>query len=361
MIENVITSVEQVTCEWLTAVLTHSRALSHGEVAGFAVDSGRGNWSTSSSLRLHYSPDAQGERPSRLFLKMVNTDLGDGEFFGPSEVDYYTRDYVDMPDAPLLRCYNGRYSSTLQRYHLLLEDVSSTHMVTCDSPPTLDYGLALAEECARLHAHWWGAARLAEASAPIHEAAYIRRFVEIAEPGARHIIEQVTDDLAPHWPAALLDLFAHHPQVMITRTQDSNGFTLIHGDAGCHNIMVPRSGERPLYLIDRQPFNWSLTTWLGVYDLAYAMVLDWEIDTRRQLEIPVLRRYHEWLVQRGVQGYTWEQLIDDYRLCVAICVYVAVEYCRGGINEQWQRFLMRMMQRVLTACDDLNCAKLWTQ
>ena len=181
MIENVITSLEQVTNEWLTAVLTRSGALTQGHVTSFDAADGRGNWSTSGSLQLHYSPDAQGERPSRLFLKMVNTDIGDEESFGPSEVYYYTRDYVDVPDAPLLRCYDGRYSPTLQRYHLLLEDVAATHTIACDKPPTLEYGLALAEAFAILHGRWWGAARLAEANAPLHDAAHIRRFVAIAE------------------------------------------------------------------------------------------------------------------------------------------------------------------------------------
>lgn len=360
MNENVITSLEQVTNEWLTAVLTRSGALTQGSVAGFDVADGRGNWSTSGSLRLEYSPDAQGERPSRLFLKMVNADTGDGEYFGSSEVDYYTRDYVDVPDAPLLRCYDGRFSPTLQRYHLLLEDVSASHMVACDKPPSLEYGLALAEAFAILHGRWWGAAALAEANALRHDADHIRRFVAIAEPGVGHIVGRVAGELQPHWPAAIRDLFARHPQAMIARNQDVNGFTLIHGDAGCYNIMAPREGIRPLYLIDRQPFDWSLTTWLGVYDLAYALVFHGDTDARRQWERPILRHYHQTLINRGVQGYTWERLWDDYRLCLAMGVYIAVEYCRGGVNESTQWVWLPMLQRTLTACDDLNCYELYT-
>lgn len=357
--EYVITSLEQVTTEWLTAVLTHSGALTQGTVAGFDVANGRGNWSTSGSLTLQYSPDAQGERPSRLFLKMVNTDTGDGEFFLPSEVDYYLRDYVDVPDAPLLRCYDGRYSSALNRYHLLLEDISVTHMIACNQPPTLEYGLALAEAFAILHARWWGTARLTEAGASFHDADHIRRFVALAEPGAGHIISHCADELAPHWPAAIRHLFAHHPQAMMNRLQDTNSFTLFHGDAGCYNIMVPREGIRPLYLIDRQPFDWSLTTWLGVYDLAYAIALEWDVEARRQWEQPILHHYHEMLTRRGIQGYTWEQLWDDYRLCLGMGVYIAVEYCRGGINQSTKWVWLPMLQKALTACDDLHCADLW--
>lgn len=359
MSDNVITGVEQVTTEWLTSVLTRSGALTRGGVAAFEVDTGRGNWSTSGTLRLRYSPNAEGEQPARLFLKLVDTDTGDGEFFGPSEVDYYTRDYVDAPGVPLLRCYDGQYSAALQRYHLLLEDVSETHVEAADKAPTLSYGLALAEALATLHARWWGAARLTEANAPIHDASHIRRFAAIARPGVEHIVAGFAEQLQPHWPDLMRELFARHPQAMVQRAQDPNGFTLIHGDAGHGNILVPRRGDRSLYLIDRQPFDWSLTTWLGVYDLAYAIVLDWEVALRRQWEIPILRHYHAQVIRHGVRDYSWQQLFDDYRLCAAMGVYVAVEYCRGGVNERWVHAWLPMLQRALTACDDLDCRALW--
>jgi hypothetical protein len=359
MHDSVIISLDQVTPEWLTAVLTSSGALARGQVATFDINAGGGNWSSNGALRLRYSADAQGALPERLFLKMVDTDLGDGEFFGPSEVDYYTRDYLGVPDAPLIRCYHGAYSPELQRYHLLLDDLSETHSAATDLTPTLEYGLALAEGLAALHAHWWGAKRLAEIGAPIHNAAHIQRFIDIARPGAEHILARFTPDLEPHWPGLIHDLYARHPRALIERTQDDNGFTLIHGDAGCTNILAPVQGERPIYLIDRQPFDWSLTTWLGAYDLAYAMVLDWEVELRRKLETPVLRRYHEALQQRGVTGYSWQRLWDDYRLCAAMGVYIATEYCRGGVNERYTWVWLPMLQRSLAACDDLDCQALW--
>lgn len=71
------------------------------------------------------------------------------------------------------------------------------------------------------------------------------------------------------------------------------------------------------------------------------MVLDWETDTRRQLEIPVLRRYHKWLIRRGVPGYSWQQLFSDYRLCVAMCVYVAVEYGRDSKHQRTVAALLK--------------------
>lgn len=356
MLDYVITGLEQVTTEWLTAVLTRCGALTYGSVQAFTVDTGQGNWSRNARLAVYYAAASQGTRPHHLFLKLVSTNLGD-ESFGPSEVFYYNRDYLDVPQAPLLRCYHAAYSEEQQCYHLLLEDVSKTHITAADKPHTLGYGLALAEAFAILHARWWGTQRLTEAGAPIHDAHHIQRFVAIAEPGAGHIIRHLSTELEPHWPDLIREVFSHHPAAMIARAQDANGFTLIHGDVNQYNILIARDGMRPLYFIDRQPFDWSLTTWLAVYDLAYVMVLDWDSTVRRDLEQPVLRHYHKHLLQQGVTGYTWEQLWDDYRLAAAMGVYLACEYCRDGLNSQgrWPTLL----KRSLTTIDALNCRELW--
>jgi len=359
MPNQVITHIDQITTIWLTSALSKSEALTRGSVTSFELDSGRGNWSTSGSLTLNYTDDAQGKPPSRLFLKMANTDLGDGESFDDSEVTYYTRDYVDVQNAPLLRWYDAAYSDELKRYHILMEDVSATHIEARDKEPTLEYGLALAEGLAILHARWWGEKKLIESGTIIHNAAHIQNFVDIAEPGAGHIVSRFSSELSQPWVSLMRELFSEHPQALIKRSQDLNGFTLIHGDTGSANILIPRVGNRPIYIIDRQPFNWSLTTWLGVYDIAYAIVLDWEIETRRQCEIPILKRYHEQLIKNGVTNYAWGQLYDDYRLCVAMCVYITVEYCRGGINERWIQDWLQMLKNSLTACDDLQCNELW--
>lgn len=354
----VIADLDQVTIEWLTEVLSRDGALIDGAVASFEVNRSQGAWSSNASLTLYYTDDSTGDMPKSLFLKMVDADLED-EFFGPSEVTYYTRDYLGVEGVPLLRCYDAAFSEELLRYHLLLDDVSETHVVASEKALTLEYGLALAEGLAAMHAHWWGARRLAEAGAPIHSPGHIRRFVEIAEPGAGHIIEHFSGELKGHWPAAIRDLYAHHPDALVARAGNDRGFTLIHGDVNSRNILVPREGDRPIYIVDRQPFDWSLTTWLGVYDLAYALVLYWDAETRRRLERPVLQHYHHSLLDRGVRGYNWEQLWEDYRLCAAMGVYVATEWCRGGINEKWTHVWLTFLRRSLTACDDLTCSELW--
>ena len=188
----------------------------------------------------------------------MDTHGAGGVLWGPSGVSFYPRDYGDAPAAPLLRCYDAAWSPAMQRYHVLLDDVSETHVNASEKEPTLAYGLALAEGLAALHSRWWGGERLAQANASIHDAGHIRRFVTIAEPGVDHILRRFSSELQPHWPDSVRELFARHPQALIERTSDPEGFALIHGDTGEQNILTPRQGDRPLYIIDRQPFDLSL-------------------------------------------------------------------------------------------------------
>lgn len=359
MIEQVITSIDQVSTLWLNSVLVESGALTHGGVESFASSAGQGNWSAHARISVQYSDNAKGLLPKRLFLKMVNTDLGDGESFDDSEVTYYARDYADVRNAPLLRCYSAKYSKELGRYHILLDDVSETHIKSAEKEPTREYGLVLARGLAVLHARWWGANQLARAGAFMHTPSFIRQFVDIAAPGAENVLHHFSHELKPQWQTNLREIFSKHLPAMLKRIADLNGFTIIHGDVGSANILVPRQGNQPVYIIDRQPFNWSLTIWLGVYDLAYAIVLDWDIETRRQHESAILEHYYEHIIKNGVQHYTWEQLCYDYKLCVAMCVYVATEYFRGGVNGQWAHAWLSMLQKALTACDDLDCHFIW--
>jgi hypothetical protein len=357
--DGLITSIEQVTEAWLTHVLNASGALHQGQVAKVGMFIDVRELSTSVRLGITYSEDATGSKPTKLFLKLVTLDMED-EFFGPSEVNYYQRDYVGIRDAPIPRTYDAVYSEKQGRYHILMDDLSDTHETARNRTPTLGYGMALAEGLATLHAHWWGKTRLAKINERIPDAQAIQQFTDMGKLGASFIIAACEDELKAHWPEAIDRIYDAHPQLMVRREQDDVGFTLIHGDVNRNNILIPINGERPLYLIDRQPFNWSLTVWLAVYDLAYAMVLYWDAELRRTLEIPILRHYHECLIQQGITGYAWEQLWDDYRLCVMMGVYVATEWCRSQLNMDTHQYWMPMLQRALTAVDDLQAVDLLT-
>lgn len=355
----VITDLDQVNEAWLTNVLKAADALQDGAVSSITMKRNGRRLSSIGHLTVDYAPGSRGPCPTKLFLKVCRTNLED-ESFGPSEVNYYARDYVGVDGLPLLSCYDAAYSAEMGAYHILLDDVSDTHRESHGRTPTLAYGLALADGLARMHAHWWGAERLAAGDQPIPSAAQIERYVSMARAGLEPMLQSVRGQIDDAWEAALHDLFAHHPAKMMERTAVANGFTLVHGDPNPGNILAPVDGDRPIYLVDRQPFDWSLTTWLGVGDLAYAMVHWWDADVRRALGNPILQRYHQRLLASGVTRYAWEQLMLDYRLSIVNSVYVATEWCRNDadcVNMKWAWF--PMLQRAMNTFFDHDCAGIW--
>jgi hypothetical protein len=319
-----IRDFDQVTAGWVEVCLRNSGALVQGNVAGIDVQPNSADNSRNAKIAVRYTPAATGALPGRLFLKLCS---GNG-VFGPSEVHLYTRDYMGLAGAPLPRCFDAQYQDAPLAYHLLLEDVSETHIGNFDRTPALPYGLALAEALAKLHAHLWGDARFAPLGYSIPSAAFITRYVAQSRPGLDVLFRVLGDELPLAWRDALKRFFDEHPQQMIERVRNPNGFTVVHGDDNPGNVLSPRAGgESPLYLIDRQPFDWSLATWLGVSDVGYAMAHWWPVETRRACERRMLQRYYDTLLQRGVTDYAFTQLLQDYRLSIGLSLYVAVGWC----------------------------------
>ena len=307
-----------------------------------------GNWSSNAFLQLCYSKNALGEQPRKLFLKTASG-------FGPSEVVYYLRDYIDVEAAPLVRCFDAAYDADRRRYHLLLEDVSGTHELVLHRSATLEYAHSLADGFAAMHARWWGPRQLCKIDEAMPTPLSVNHFVDQARPGIAHLRRYYNDEIGDKNLDIIEKFFEEHPNLLVKRLSDERGFCLIHGDANPTNIFIPRNGlGSPIYLIDRQPFETSLTVFLGVYDITHTIVHRWERDNRRALEISLLRRYHQQLVENGILDYSWQQLVEDYILCAGMGLYDAVERSAEGPNEELKWLWLPMLHRSIQAMVDLS-------
>lgn len=352
----VIHNTTEISPEWLTAVLRRSGTLRTGAVRGCQARTGQATWSHNAIILPEYTPGASGDLPLTLFLKLVNATA----FVATSEVHYFTRDYVDLPNAPIPCCYDAQVDLDSGAYHILMEDLSATHRNNHGVPPTGSYGIHLAWALAALHDHRWGEARWQGFDGALPTGDVIERYVAAARPGLEPLLADVQGEIPTEWETALRQTFEHHPRLMLERTHDPVGFTLIHGDPNPGNILSPREGEGKVYLVDRQPFDWSLTTWLGVSDLAYAIIPWWDTETRRRWEMPILREYYSQLTRRGVKDYGWEQLMLDYRLSVVQTLYIPTEWCSTEEGRTKMRWVWRPeLDRIMTAFFDLRCAELW--
>jgi len=331
-----------LTPSGLTAVLHGSGALTAGAVVQVRMCDERSTWAQLTRIEVSYDADAAGERPTHLLLKRCRGEVA----ATPSEVEYYMRDYVGVADVPQPRCYAAHYDAQACEYWILLRDLSRTHCDGWAGQPGMGYGFGLADALATLHAPHFGAV-------PDDPARDLARFFDHVGRGLQPLLDACSAELTPHQRERLRRLFDLHPQQMLQRVRERAGFALIHGDVNPGNVLRPRSGRGRLLLIDRQPFAWSLTRWLGASDLSTAMVHWWPTSLRRACETPMLRRYHRALLRRGVQGYDFAQLYADYVACIPLSVYVAVEWCSAPQDVERMRWLWSaQLQRALRALED---------
>jgi hypothetical protein len=354
--DQVITDASLITTAWLEAVLRRDGALRSGGVRSVEIDSRTETWSNSARLRVHYQPGSSGDLPEVLFVKMCG-----GGVFGPSEVDYYCRDYMGVVDLPIVRCYDARYDAHRRAYHLLLADLSATHTNAWEVAITPELVASIADAAAALHAHRWSEHALAEIGEGHPGALEIERYFAHVGAGLEPLLAIGVDDVKAEWRPVLREIFARLPEAMSTRTRQHRGICLVHGDINPGNQLVPRAGSGPLYLIDRQPFDWSLRVWLGVSDLAYLMCSFWPTETRRALEQEMMRHYHAALVRRGIDDYGWDELWRDYRLSAVQAACVAVEWCVLEADRERMRWLWKVeLQRAMDVFEDLRCWELWS-
>ena len=354
MIEKVLTGAEQITPEWLTDLLRERRVLTRGEVVGVTCGDARRTFaSTVWHLHVAYSRGANRSAPRRLFLKASNPALAPGEFAPQGqhqEVLFYQVVAPAMDDPPAVACYDAAFEPGTGASHVLLQDVSETH-VTCVDPGRQQSCERAVEALARLHASWWDHPCLGNGVGVFPTPQEREEGWADAERRTGEFMMALGDRLRGPWRAAYTSTLRSLPH-LYERHATGRNLTLAHGDAHLGNCLFPRDpGSGPTYLVDWQ--FWHPT--IGGTDLAFMIATEWEPQLRRLVEGSLLRRYHAALLERGVQGYPWDSCWNDYRLSV-ILVSIFIPIWR------WSTFHleadMTALERSMTAFEDLGCPEL---
>jgi hypothetical protein len=347
-----ITSVGDVTPQWLTRVLRHAGALHHGSVVDIRAEVGATSFCTIVRLRVTYEPEASG--PERLFLKfslpihpVTTRETG-------AEVLFY-RHVAPRTTGPLVRCFDAVFSREHARLHVLLEDLSETHLSQPPSqlPPPTDQCFGIVDAVAQLHAVWWERPPWEILGLrPPDRSAIDARIADVSDRVVR-FMDFLGDRLSPERGDMYRTILENLPQLYV-RLLDGRAYTVVHDDLHAGNVLYPRDRDLgSVRLIDWQ--TWHID--LGPKDLAHMMALFWFPERRRRLELPLLRRYHERLVESGVQHYSWDECWMDYRLCVLRKLFHPPwQWDTGHHPNIWWNHL----ERAWSAFDDLRCAELLT-
>jgi hypothetical protein len=317
-----ITSIDQVTPQWLTTRLRVNGHLDQGEVKEIRVEFSTPSFATGTIARFHatYTPDAPA-LPGTFFLKIAEPDTSIGELRFYNDIVGHMDTQTDNPSKDKTQtvcCFDAYYDPDSRRIHILIEDVSHSHYHgRGKNGHALRPESELLVDClARFHAFWWDHPLLGDGvgAFPAEDnvlfthgfASYQKSLARLARRAGEDLSESDRDlcDKA-------LEAFPHFKDRRGNkRLTPGNHLTLIHGDTLYDNIYLPIDPQKDrVLLIDWQ--TWEIR--LGTDDLAN-LALFGMANPAADIMDTMLRRYHNGLLTHGVSGYSWEDCCHDWRL-----------------------------------------------
>ena len=366
----VIAAAEEATPQWLTAILRREGVLPQGAVVAVARRANDAFNSAITHLDLTYSADAPPAAPRALFLKRsLGADWAVRA--GAREVAFYRLVASLAADLPMLaRCYDAAHDPASGASHLLLRDLSDTHapplsrerIIALDALPAPAHLDGVIEALAGFHAFWWEHPALGTGPLPVSGryagAAAYDRFTRDATDGWARFIAAEGDwfpaDLRALYAGALARLPALWDRALAARIAARRRLTLSNGDGYFSQYLCPReSGRGPTYIVDFQDVRADSPA----IDLTYLCAAFWTPAFRREggREEGLLRRYHRALLARGVAGYGWDDLLADYRLALALMIFLPVwDQTNGSSRGYW----WPKLQCLTGAYRDWRCAEL---
>ncbi|HEU4433978.1 MAG TPA: aminoglycoside phosphotransferase family protein [Pyrinomonadaceae bacterium] len=300
-------------------------------------------------LEVVYAPGSAPTLPDRLLLKWAIEESPAPER-GEPEIVFYRQLAPALPSPPMIRCLATATPASKEQW-LILEDLRSSH--TNPPWPERPSDKAVYDAVAvlaQLHARWWEAPALGSTVGHWHTETALRTMVHGFRDHLPGFFADLGDDL-PLADRGVLETAFNSSLRPWLRLLDRRALTVVHGDAHTWNFLFPRAGDGVPYIFDWQ--LWHLD--VAAKDLAFMIGLHWDRSTRQQLELPLLHFYHEELIRAGIDTYSFDDLMLDYRRClVRNLTFPIILWSRGNSRESWRRRL----DHALAAYRDLNAAEL---
>lgn len=355
--QKIPTRLEEVTAGWLTEALVSTGVIANSRVESVDVQRlGGGFLGQYARLGILYDDD-EDNAPGSLFVKLASRNRSLREFCVTAGL--YERELRFYED---LGCKSGirvprRYYSSLSaetgEFVLILEDMASARSGSIVSSVSVDQARDILEGLARLHARWWGSQRLErfEWLRPLNE------------------LYKVMSGLYDGWLDQCLHKIEHRLTGNLNKIGDAvranleyifdklsaPPCTLVHGDFWISNILPIETSGDLFAVIDWQ----FVSRGRGALDAGYFL---WSLsmEDRRNHDEELLRAYHSALTANGVQGYRFDQLMEDYRLSwlYSFVLFIWTIGDVDGSDEASLDVLTPMLDRIIKAIIDLDSLSL---
>ena len=271
-------------------------------------------------IKIAYMSDSQAG-PASVVAKFSPTDAAMRLRFATAnkrEIDFYAESSRET-ELPTPKYYFGAFDPVTGSSILIIDDLAEFRTVGILEGCTPDEAASVIDALARIHATFWNKPIVASLSGT-------DLLQEFDFRTAWSTYREKFSTLLPHYdiPESFFELcqfIADNDQVIFGYLWNLQPLTLVHRDTHVDNILFGDSeGVEPAILLD-----WQLVgKGKGVYDLAFFLISSLEPGRRREIEAPMLARYHDALVRFGVDDYSLDRCRMDFLVSVVGKIYITV-------------------------------------
>ncbi len=348
---------EEISPEWLNTALSSnklfkSQVVSHkskriGENTGFIGYLVR--------IELTYS-EIDENSPASIIAKLSPTDPELLERFKENfirEVKFY-EELAAGKDIPVPKCYYLDLIPETGESILLLEDLSHLRAASFINGCTEEETEKGVVGLAKIHASWWGKPKLLDLD-------WFFSFNDMKYEEFWALYPERLNSILPNFPVPKsyfkVGEFIGNKMAEIVTQLEGPPFTCIHRDPHVDNFLFGvENSEEPVVAVDWQ----FVGRGKGVSDIAYFLISSVPSEIRRKSEKAFLEKYHNYLLNSGVEGYSFDDCWYDYKLSAVVKFFITVIATVLIDNSNPYRVAWRKvdLQRLIAFIEDHNVEQL---
>lgn len=347
---------------WFTAALRSTRTIGdHVEVTSVHAEPiGIGIGVLALLWRVRITYDRPGAGPPSVVLKLPHTGAESRHLAGAFR--FYEREvrfYEEGADRSPLRTparYASAYDEGSGDFVLVIEDLGDRRVYDQLEGCPPDAAARTVRALGSHHAAWWESPDLARP--------WVMRVADPPNPQA------LVPALRQSWPiiegrfasvlrGPVFETARRMPEVTVALMErlSEPPLTLLHGDPRLDNLFFSDDveGDDGVAFVD-----WQITgSGRGPYDVAYFLSQSLVPRVRKETERDLLAAYYQALLDGGVEGYSFEDCWEDYRLAT---LFVLVYPLNAGsvdlVNHRAVALFTAMLERAVAAIIDLDALEL---
>lgn len=357
-------SPEELTAGWLTAALRQAGAITRASVKALEIEpnfaAGAGFMGNLSRLSLTYDAAEDGA-PARLVAKLPPPSpearqVADAFRLFEREVRFYEQ-IAGTADLRTARCYYHAFDPGTRDFVLLLEDLAPARCGDQVTGCTLAQTELAIRELAKFHATWWEHPKLSKLDwLPHLNAPFVQQSVHSSySEGWGPFLANYGDRLSPQTVSVGERVGRHFGRILDHLSTPP--LTIAHGDYRLDNLFFSTAeGGAPLAVVDWQVAYHAR----GSFDVGYFITGTLPPAERRAGDTKLLELYRAVLIDNGVQHYSFDELLHDYRMAI-LCSWVYAVIILGTLDTATERGLALFnsaLERIVAAVEDWNAGEL---